>query len=146
MRDFGTASPLEIIWVAILLYGMYVSVVNLREAHKDDAARIAKGKNGPLLIVTRQGIRNERLTLLVMAMFTAIGVVALLLPGRSAPLHGHIERTVALLAPVVTPFAAIAAIASLVYGSRCNRRDRHLIDQWHERYPIPHTPTPDSPE
>jgi hypothetical protein len=136
MIEWGTVNVWELLWMAILAYGTVESVVNLREAHKDDRARVEKGKNGPLLIVTRQGIRNERLTLVVMAMFSAIGIVALLLPARTAPLRGHVQHLVAHVTPVLTPVAAIGAVAALVYGSRCNRRDRRLIDRWHDEHPL----------
>jgi hypothetical protein len=88
------------------------------------------------LEVELQGIRNERLTLVVMAMFSAIGIVALLLPARTAPLRGHVQHLVAHVTPVLTPVAAIGAVAALVYGSRCNRRDRRLIDRWHDEHPL----------
>jgi hypothetical protein len=116
---WGTASLLEVVWTAAGLYGLVVTLVLARGCLVDLAVLKASSmfqQNGARHIIARQHLRNMLERVLLFALLTLIGILALFAP---APVGSEAAR----VRSGVFSVAVLAVEIALVLGAWWDQRD-----------------------
>lgn len=117
----ATVSPLEILWTAICLIGVFLATINVGDALSDLANLRASGRNGALLLTAVGECSDQEMILIALVCDLFVGVLAMFaLPGREP--DGDPS-----LSSYITPWLMIAGAGALIYLSFSKKRRRKKI-------------------
>ena len=123
----GTANFGEILWTFIAIVGIFVHLLDFREALGADDLLKKSGLNGPLKILSKQAIRHSLTMLAVQLSFFFVGVVAL---GTPAFQKGVLSQS-------LVQWALILAALLMVSNSITAHRERRvLVEKFSDDIPM----------
>jgi hypothetical protein len=128
----GTASWLEIVFIAVALCGIARAAGGLARWRREDRRRAAEGVNGRLKVLYRGKVRLYLLCIAKMAIYLTLAVQAALLPTFGTPLATFtpFQRFLARLTPYTGSTLLTISALLLVLIPEFEERDRgHMLEQ-----------------
>lgn len=122
--SYGTVGDIEIAFTLISVIGIWFSAYNTREALEDLATVKSRSVGNGRLPLAQGGLQVEMARLVILIIFAAMGVAAMLLPERADELDAPWRYVVA---GILFRWGLLTVAVLVMLQSAVNRNVRHYL-------------------
>ncbi len=125
MNLFNVLTLVDILRFSIVAIGVIYTALELRDVYEDRRILVRSGRNGPRQLLADEGIRNEKLRLVIQVLFMGTALTSVFWPAD----HNH-PYPVRL---IIDRLMLIGASLALTAKSWYSRNARHALHQYEIR-------------